>query len=140
MCSSTNKRPLNPTEKAGRIVAVDFGRGFGMWIILILHLYNFWGKQYHLSDISGTITTQPIWIQAIVVPLQFLGSWASIFALLTGAGTAYVMHYMVLVKNIDLKKRLLKTIMNATILLLINVVYIYLFIPRWILRVRINKA
>jgi hypothetical protein len=128
MNSSEKKNQLNTLEKAGRIVAADFGRGLGLWIILILHLYNYWGKQYHLSEIAGPVTNQPIGLQLIIVPLQFLGSWASIFALLTGISTAYTMHYMVLVKKVDLKKRLLKTVFNAVILLIINIFYIYLFI------------
>src|SRR6056297_1293263 len=73
-----------------RVVAVDFGRGFGMFIILTLHLFIFWGFNSGGLVTSQNYGAQPIWARLVSVPFQFLGSWASIFALLTGVSSTYI--------------------------------------------------
>jgi hypothetical protein len=119
-----NKYP----EKYGRIAAIDFGRGFGMFIVLAVHLANYWGFPHLPESPSGFNSNYNLIIQIIMFPFVLLGSWASIFALLTGASTAYIMYYQINIKKVDINKRLKQSFISAFVLLIIHYIYVFFFI------------
>ncbi len=121
-----SKKKQKKFEKLPRVITADFGRGFGLFIILILHLFIFWGFK-HTFEIQTDFEEQPIWVKFIAIPFQFLGSWASVFAIITGISTTYIMHYQIQEKQVSVKKRLLKSFLNGLILLGINFIYVYFF-------------
>jgi hypothetical protein len=112
-------------EKVGRIAAIDFGRGFGLFIVLMVHLANYWGFPL-LPQTPGLLDSDdsPV-VKTFFSPFIILGSWASIFALLTGASTAYIMYYQINIKKANIDKRLKQSLISALVLILIHYIYVY---------------
>ncbi len=112
-----------------RLVGVDFARGFGLLVIIVTHLYNYWGlPNVPSANAAGGNKGGSGLLNLILLPFIIMGSWASAFAAITGLSVAYTMHYQISKGGISLKKRALQSLVNALIILIINYVYIYFFI------------
>jgi hypothetical protein len=115
-------------KRMGRIVTIDVARGIGMFVILIVHAINYWVYPYMFADGGSTSAEPSLLLQIIMFPFILLGSWASVFALITGASTAYTIYYQVSQKKINMKKRVIQSFISAIILLIIHFIHVYFFI------------
>ncbi|MHA1869921.1 MAG: hypothetical protein ACTSXF_03150, partial [Promethearchaeota archaeon] len=118
----------NKIKHLDRIVAVDFGRGFGLFIVLLVHALHYWAFDNLPSNPNSVDAQHNIFLLILFMPFIILGSWASIFALLTGASTVYIIYYQVSVKNMDMGKKLLQSLISAIILMGIHFFYVYFLI------------
>ena len=111
-----------------RLTAIDFGRGFGLFIVVVTHIANYWAFPQLPSEPLGASDGGSMLLLILLFPFQLLGSWASSFALLTGASAAYIMYYQIVEKGRSPRKRILQSILSAVILLAIHFLYTYLVV------------
>ena len=109
-----------------RIIGIDFGKGWGMFIIIVTHLYNYWGRETIMAGVSSIEIGGGInFFTVLMFPLIWQGTWACAFAFFTGASVAYTAHYQISEKGYNPKKRLMKSLISIFILFMINYLYIY---------------
>ncbi len=121
---SINKK----SHQLSRVIGIDFTRGWGLFIVVVTHTFNFWAMEYLMNSDEAPDAERPLILTILMFPFLWQATWASIFALLTGASAAFTIHSQLSHKNVNLKKRIKKTLINNSILLILNFIYNFLAI------------
>ena len=112
--------------KIRRVLALDFGRGGAIFFVIFLHAAIF--NAFSGSALSGDVSTiSPILI-AFTTPFIILGSWASIFAIVTGAAALFSTYNHLVLKKKPAIAKLKSAFIRFIILIIINFIYLYFFI------------
>jgi hypothetical protein len=107
-----------------RILTFDFARGWAISFVVMLH-----GIVVHaMNGTQAATATLPLWVRILSIPFIILGSWASVFSLISGASLAYSSIRQITQTEIDLRKRLQNSLIRGLILLGFHFIYVYFFI------------
>ena len=107
-----------------RIVGFDFSRGWAISFVVMLH-----GVVIHgMNGIQSATETVPLYIQLLSLPLIILGSWASCFAVISGASLSYSTFRQILQKKVNLLARFKGSLIRGLVLLMFHFLYILFFI------------
>lgn len=72
-----------------RLLFLDILRGSFILVVILLHAFS------HVLFWNATLVARediPVWLIAVFAPLILVGTWAPMFALISGAATAYVLY------------------------------------------------
>ena len=114
--------------KMRRVLALDFGRGWAIFFVIFIHatVFNAFGGNVISGDTGGSeITTLTV---IIMTPFIILGSWASIFAIVTGAASALSVYNHLVIKKRPAALKIKSNLIRFTALIIINFIYLYFFI------------
>jgi hypothetical protein len=111
-------------QNSHRILSLDFLRGCGIISIVILHsvIFNLFG------DTTSASSRVPTTVQFLLLPIIIIGSWASLFALISGASLTYSIYKELIQKKRSPKKRLYKSLIRFFLLLVLHYIYSFFFI------------
>lgn len=107
-----------------RILAFDFSRGWAISFVVGFHLMVI----HAMQGTNNAVQNVPLYVQILASPLIILGSWASVFALISGASNAYSIYRQLLQNKANLGKKLKSSIIRTFFLLVFHFIYVYFFI------------
>ncbi len=121
--SSKSKRERDNSMK--RVIGIDFSRGWGLFIVVVTHLFNYWGMEYLRNSSESPSSPRPLILNILSFLFLWQATWASAFAFFSGASVVFTIHYQLSKKPFDLIKRIKKSLINILVLFILN--YIYTF-------------
>ncbi len=107
-----------------RIISIDVYRGWGIVLVVIFHgiVFNLYGNT------SNASTDLNLGLILLLLPIIILGTWASLFAFISGVGTTYAINSRMLDNpGYNLKKRWHKSLIRSFFLLILHFIWCFLF-------------
>ncbi len=103
------------TDTYNRIISIDFARGLGIFLLLILHtlIYGVWYSEGIALD------TVPAAVVASLSPLVILATWAGGFPYISGVANVYNMKRR-LVKGVKYRKTVIPLVVSGLFMILFD--------------------
>ena len=105
-----------------RILSLDFIRGLAIIGVVLNHAITY-GIMLNEDNARNLLPKSPL---VIFAPLLIFGTWAGIFALITGIVNAYQI-YLRMKKNEDIGKALQGCLINSTLIMIMHFIFLGFF-------------